>query len=98
MSSLTANFDPDAATMAVQPTTATLRRGPSIFFKESARMLEKIFEFLYLGQIDALEETTSNIKEADYVVWMFLLTWCVHCSWYPALRFVCRTQYLHLRL
>jgi hypothetical protein len=57
--------------------TATLRRGPNIHFKESSRMLEKIFEFLYLGQICVLEEAKTDIRESDYNVWMFLLTWCV---------------------
>ena len=76
-SSLTANFDPDAtAAQGGLPTTATLRRGANIYFKESSKMLEKIFEFLYLGEIAVLEETTTNIREEDYNVWMFLLTWC----------------------
>ena len=78
MSSLTSNMDFDApgADGGMQPSTATLRRGASIFFKESSKMLEKIFEFLYLGEIAVLEETTTNIEEQDYNVWMFLLTWC----------------------
>ena len=55
-----------------------LRRGASIFFKESARMLKEIFEFIYLGQIAAVEEADGygNVEKDEYNVWMFLLTWC----------------------
>jgi hypothetical protein len=76
MSSLTANFDPDAGSeVGLPPSTVTLRRGASIFFRESARMLEKIFEFLYLGEIAVLEDMNGNIDVNEYSVWMFLLTW-----------------------
>lgn len=42
-------------------------------------MLEEIFEFLYLGQIAALENNNGDIDKKEYNVWMFLLTWCA--SW-----------------
>lgn len=55
-----------------------LRRGASIYFKESARMLREIFEFIYLGQIAAVEDADAygNVDKDEYNVWMFLLTWC----------------------
>ena len=67
----------NSETAAMHPSTATLRRGANIFFKESARMLEEIFEFLYLGQIAVLENHNGSIDKGEYNVWMFLLTWCV---------------------
>lgn len=111
-SSLTANFDPDAATLGMQPpSTSALRRGAAIFFKESAVMLEKIFEFLYLGEIAKLEEMNGVVDERDHSIWMFLLTWCapaplflavprvrlLHSIW-PFLLAVCTPARLHRQL
>lgn len=85
-----------ATTQAMDPHATPLRRGASIFFKESARMLEEIFEFLYLGQIAKLEENEGKIDPDEYNVWMFLLTWCARPRERPRGR--CTTCRISVRL
>jgi hypothetical protein len=50
-------------------------KGARVTFKESAHVLQRIVEFMYLGEIAALEEGSSATSEDDYNLWMWLLTW-----------------------
>lgn len=50
-------------------------KGSRVTFKESAHVLQRIVEFMYLGEIADLEEGKSTGTEDDYNLWMWLLTW-----------------------
>lgn len=57
--------------------TNEIVRGARVTFKESAHVLQRIVEFMYLGEIDDLEKGSSTASEDDYNLWMWLLTWYV---------------------
>ena len=59
-------------------------KGSRVTFKESAHVLQRIVEFMYLGEIADLEEGKSTSSEDDYNLWMWLLTWCAHVCLLPA--------------
>ena len=47
-------------------------KGSRVTFKESAHVLQRIVEFMYLGEIADLEEGKSTSSEDDYNLWMWL--------------------------
>lgn len=56
--------------------TNEIVKGARVTFKESAHVLQRIVEFMYLGEIGDLEKGNSTASEDDYNLWMWLLTWC----------------------
>lgn len=55
--------------------TNEIVKGSRVTFKESAHVLQRIVEFMYLGEIADLEEGKNSSSEDDYNLWMWLLTW-----------------------
>ena len=62
------------ASMSTAPSNEIVK-GSRVTFKESAHVLQRIVEFMYLGEIADLEEGKSTSSEDDYNLWMWLLTW-----------------------
>ena len=67
----------DVSQMAAMSTATSseIVKGSRVTFKESAHVLQRIVEFMYLGEIADLEEGKSTSSEDDYNLWMWLLTW-----------------------
>lgn len=77
MSSLPSQLYEDATGEDTVPVhTNEIVRGARVTFKESAHVLQRIVEFMYLGEIGDLEKGSSTASEDDYNLWMWLLTWC----------------------
>jgi hypothetical protein len=68
---------PSADEVAAMSSTQSneIVKGSRVTFKESAHVLQRIVEFMYLGEIADLEEGKSTSSEDDYNLWMWLLTW-----------------------
>jgi hypothetical protein len=67
------------AAMSVAPSHKIVKES-RVTFKESAHVLQRIVEFMYLGEIADLESGESTSSEDDYNLWMCLLTWyAFHC-------------------
>jgi hypothetical protein len=73
-------LDDHPNTGAIASPQPELRRSGRVFFRESSTVLERIVEFMYLGQIAMLEESAGCPSEDQYNTWMWLLTWCVLSS------------------